>query len=368
MIDRRRLIGIARLEAARLVRLPMTFTLLLLVPALQMILFGYAIRPETTEIRIAVAAEDAGHGQIWHDRLARQPGWTLVGAVQRPGGAARSVADRHALIGLELDSTGTRAAGRDASIRIIVDATNPSLTNAAAARLESLYWQSRVAPARPTSRVASIDIDRLHNPLARADWTFLPALVGVIVMIAMIMLGSISVARERESGMWETLRSLPIHPVEALIGKAVPYTVIGTAQGALVLAGGCWLFDLPVTAGAVGVLMLLPVFAAAHFILGYLISTRAATQLAALQGAIGFYLPAMLLSGFLYPFETLPRWAQRLGELFPLTHFIRAAHAGILQDRPVAAVLAAGAPIVGVLGLALLAALAVSRRSALVSR
>jgi ABC-2 type transport system permease protein len=165
------------------------------------------------------------------------------------------------------------------------------------------------------------------------------------VMIGMIMLGSLSLAREREGGTWEALLALPLRPVEALVGKLLPYAVIGTLQGILVLGIGIAAFDLPTRGNVVALIALLPLFTLAHLTLGYAIAARAATQLAALQGAVAFYLPAMLLSGFLYPFATLPRWAQVLGDVFPLTHFIRAARGALLRDDNAVVVLTHAWPI-----------------------
>lgn len=269
-----------------------------------------------------------------------------------------------ALIGVELYEQPSFAnpTAHIRPARIVIDTSNATLVAAAVPTIESAYWQALAARNEITDSGPGYRIERLYNADARADWTFLPALIGVTVMIAMIMLGTISLAREREGGTWEALLALPIAPAEALIGKLMPYVVIGTVQGLLVLGAGLWLFDLPAR-GSVGALVaLLPLFAAAHLVLGYAISARAATQMAALQGAVAFYLPAMLLSGFLYPFETLPRWAQAIGTVFPLTHFIRAARGALLMGWDTADVLTQGAPIMVFLAGAVIAALAAQAR------
>lgn len=204
-------------------------------------------------------------------------------------------------------------------------------------------WPSAL---RPPIAAPGIAVERLYNPDGRADWTFLPALIGVTVMIAMVMLGSLSLARDRESGSWEGLLGLPIGPAQTFLGKLLPYAAIGTVQGLLVLAAGVMLFDLPTRGSVAALVVLLPLFAAAHVALGYAISVRARTQLAALQGAVAFYLPAMLLSGFLYPFETLPPWARWIGNAFPLTHFICAARAALLRGAGAAEVLAQSGPMI----------------------
>ena len=240
-----------------------------------------------------------------------------------------------ALIGVEAPAAyaGTR------QLRIVVDAANAALAAPATARIEAAYWRTVANRSSMGSRAPSLQIEQFYNPDGRADWSFLPALIGVATMISMVMLGTLSLAREREAGTWETMLMLPVAPVEALVGKLLPYMIVGTAQGLLVLGAGHVLFDLPMR-GSVGALIaVLPLFVAAHLILGQAIAARAATQLEALQGAVAFYLPAMLLSGFLYPFEAMPRWAQLLGSLFPLTHFVRAAQDILLRGADAAAVI-----------------------------
>ena len=168
----------------------------------------------------------------------------------------------------------------------------------------------------------------------------------------MIMLGTLSIAREREGGTWETLQVLPLRRSEILLGKLLPYVAVGTVQGIAVMATAVLLFGLPMRGPSLALVTLLPLFASAHLVLGYAIAARARTQLAALQGAVAFYLPAMLLSGFLYPFASLPGWAQGLGSCFPLTHFIRAATGVMLRGEGWAGVAMNALPIALFLGVA----------------
>src|SRR5258707_8531057 len=154
-----------------------------------------------------------------------------------------------------------------------------------------------------------VDVDWLYHPDQRTSWTIVPGLVGVIVMIGMLMLGALSLVRERERGTWETLLATPVGALDALVGKRLPHLVVGAAQGALVVALARVMFDLPVTGGIGALLVALPLFAAAHLILGFAVSALAESQLQAMQGAVFFYLPSMLLSGFMFPFQGMPGWA-----------------------------------------------------------
>ena len=339
--------AVALVELRRLLRSPFALGLLLVVPALQLVLFGYAIRPGGAAVTIAVAAHSP---KAWHDAagaISTGRTITLLPRNFQPGGALAAVRDHRAVIGIEIPEQRSfySPTAKGGPVRVMVDDTVPSLVEGAIAALESDYWRSIVQRGETPRSGPGLRIERLYNPEGRTNWQFLPALVGVTVMIAMIMLGTISVARERETGTWEGLLALPVHRSVLLAGKVLPAMLLGAVQGLLVLMLGVSLFDLPLR-GAWGALaLLLPLFAAVHFILGYAISTRAQTQLAALQGAVAFYLPAMLLSGFLYPFESLPGWARVIGEAIPLTHFIRAARDATVRGAGAEQILIQGWPI-----------------------
>ena len=356
--------AVAWLELLRLFRSRIAITLLLVVPALQVLLFGYAIRPTGGTITVAIAAAVPADAAAVARSLARQ---TQILIVQRggPAGSADTAVRAHtALVGIELPAHASFAnptAGLQ-PVRIVVDTSNVALTAAAVPTIEAAYWRALAERGDVADTGPGYRIERLYNPEVRADWTFLPALIGVTVMIGMIMLGTLSLAREREAGTWEAMLSLPLSGAEILIGKLAPYVVIGSVQGMLVLAIGIALFDLPARGDVAALLLLLPLFAAAHVALGLAIAARAATQLAALQGAVAFYLPAMLLSGFLYPFETLPGWAQALGQIFPLTHFIRAARGVLLRGDGAAVVTTEAWPIALFLTVGLAVALVAQRR------
>jgi ABC-2 type transport system permease protein len=328
-----RISGVARIEWLRLLRSPMTFTLLLLVPAMQVLLFGYAIHPTSATISVAIAAPSQAGAQKVASALAKQPELAIISSSLKPGEAEALVRSHGALIGIEIPEMRSFANpfAQQKQLRIIVDGANATLTTAAVPKIEAIYWREAAVRADVAEGGPGLKIERLYNSEQRADWTFLPALIGVTVMISMIMLGTLSLAREREGGTWEALLAMPISAAETLLGKLLPYTAIGTAQGIVVLVAGILLFDLPTRGSVATLIFVLPFFAAAHLVLGYAIAARAATQIAALQGAVAFYLPAMLLSGFLYPFETLPLWARIVGNLFPLTQFIKVAQGALLR-------------------------------------
>jgi ABC-2 type transport system permease protein len=241
MIAPRRIAAVARVELLRLLRSRTTFTLLVLVPALQIMLFGYAIRPNAASVSVAVAAPTSANAADAARALRRLPGLTIIAGPSTPGAADKAVRDGRALIGVEVPALRSFANPTQVQhpFRVVVDGTNAALTNAAVARIEAGYWRGLAERADAADSGPGIAVERLYNPDGRADWTFLPALIGVTVMIAMVMLGSLSLACDRETGSWEGLLGLPIAPAETFLGKLVPYAAIGTVQGLLVLAAGC---------------------------------------------------------------------------------------------------------------------------------
>lgn len=346
--------AIARVEVIRLLRTRVALTLLLLVPAFQVILFGYAIRPQGSTVTIVIAAPTSQMAAAVSKRLGTETGLKIVSDTLKSGDAEAQVRAGKAMVGIEIPETRSFANpfAPLRPVRVVIDSSNPALTGGSAALITAYYWRALAEQANVTGNAPGLKIIRLYNPQSRADWTFLPALIGVTVMISMILLGCLSLAREREAGTWETLLSLPVGRGSMLFGKLLPYVILGTAQGVLVLGVGIWLFDLPTRGSVLGLLLMLPLFSAAHFLLGYAISARSRTQMDALQGAIAFYLPAMLLSGFLYPFESLPAWAQIIGNVFPLTHFIHAARNVLLRGANMAELAGDGLAIAAVLATA----------------
>jgi ABC-2 type transport system permease protein len=164
-------------------------------------------------------------------------------------------------------------------------------------------------------------------------------------MISMLMLGALTLVRERERGSWEALLVCPVTALEVLIGKLSPYVVIGVAQAAVVIGVARLLFALPMTGDFWALLLAVPVYAAAHLMLGFAFPALAESQLQAMQGAVFFYLPSMLLSGFMFPFQDMPGWARIIGEALPLTHFVRAARGVLLKGEGAALVASEMAPV-----------------------
>jgi ABC-2 type transport system permease protein len=208
-----------------------------------------------------------------------------------------------------------------------------------------------------------VNIEWLYNPEGRTAWTIVPGLAGVIVMISMLMMGALTLVRERERGSWEALLATPVDAIDALVGKLSPYVIIGTVQAGVVICIARWLFDLPVTGDLWPLLIAVPLYSAAHLIVGFAFSALADSQLQAIQGAVFFYLPSMLLSGFMFPFQGMPAWAQSIGQTLPLTHFVRATRGVLLRGEGASLVAREMAPVaLFTLAAAALALMAYRRR------
>lgn len=324
-----RAVAVARIECLHLIRDHTTIALVAALPAIQVVLFGYAVNLDPRAVPVAIAREQAAPD----DRIRRAIEGTGYFSVSAdglaPGAAERMVRAGQALVGIELGPTDVGHAP-PAAPRVIVDAADAAAVRPALAALEAAYWRA-LARTSPLVIDPRIDVEWLYNPDGRTAWTIVPGLAGVVVMISMLMLGALTLVRERERGSWETLLATPVDAGDALVGKLAPYVIIGTAQAAVVIGVARILFDLPVTGDAAALLAAVPVYAAAHLVLGFAFSAVAESQMQAVQGAVFFYLPSMLLSGFMFPFEGMPAWAQALGNALPLTHFVRAARGVLLR-------------------------------------
>lgn len=327
-----RIVAVARVEVLRLLRDRTSLSLILVVPALQMVLFGYAVNLDPHNITLAIARErPAAHASDdWLGRsIATSSYFKVVGDGLGAGQAARRVADGAALLGIEwTGATATAPPG----LRIVADASDPSAVRPALLALQSAVTRG-AGEALLGAAAPRVVVQWLYNPGQRNAWAIAPGLAGVVVMITMLMLGALTLVREREQGSWTGLLATPVTALDALLGKLTPYLLLGVLQAVAVIAVAHGLLQLPLRGSLGALLGITLLLAAAHLALGFALSAMAENQLQAMQGAVFFYLPSMLLSGFMFPFEGMPRWAQRIGELLPLTHFVRAARGVLLRGE-----------------------------------
>jgi ABC-2 type transport system permease protein len=327
----RRWRAVAWIEVLQLVQDRSTLAIILVVPAMQILLFGYAVHFEPRAVPIAIARDQAEpQGALIHAIEETQLFRVLADGLPK-GAATELVAQHRALIGIEFPrGAPDEEQVSPEHIEALIDGTDPETVGPAVVRLEAVLLR-RMTQTTPFTHRALVKTTWLYNPEGRTTWSIIPALSGVIVMITMLLLGALTLVRERERGTWEGLLITPVSGFDAMIGKLSPYLILGTVQAAVVVLLGHGLFDLPLQGQFALFLLAAALVALAHLVIGFALSTVTRSQVQAIQTSIIFYLPSMLLSGFLFPFSGMPYWAQLLGQLLPLTHFVRAARGLLLR-------------------------------------
>jgi ABC-2 type transport system permease protein len=349
----RRVLSVARKEVRQLARDPLTAGFVVGVPLLQILLFGYAINDDIRRVRTVLVddSKSALSRQLAGELEATQT-FRLTAAAATVDEARDLLQSGAAQAAVVIPADFARAIyrGRGARVLVLVDATDPIQARAVEAaavgleeqanrRLEALLAQAAMAaagaapPAQPAQRVR-VSVFPAYNPEMRSALFSVPALLGVILTTTMIMMTALSLVRERERGTFEFLIGTPVRRLELMVGKIAPYVAIGVAQIALTLLAGWLLFRVPVRGSLVDLGLASMIFIAANLALGMVISTATRTQLQATQVSFFVFLPSVLLSGFMFPFDAMPAPARWLGELLPLTHYVRLARGILLRGAP----------------------------------
>jgi ABC-2 type transport system permease protein len=318
-----RVLAIVRKEAVQLRRDRLTFGMVFGLPLMQLLLFGYAINQDVRHLHAGVAdlarthrsrllVADAEASQVV-DVVATASGPDELEALMRSGRIS---------VGIVIPNDFERrvALGKRPAAQLLVDGSDPTVLSSALG-LERLpvARDGRGAPAAPET----FEVRSFYNPERRSPVQIVPALVGVILTMTMTLFTAVAIVRERERGNLELLITTPVRTAELMVGKIVPYVLIGLLQVTIIITVGRLLFDVPVRGSLFDVYTAALVFVTATLGLGLLISTLAQTQFQAFQLTFFTFLPQILLSGFMFPFAGMPRAAQWLAELLPLTHFIR---------------------------------------------
>ena len=329
-----RIAAVARKELVHLRRDRLTGGMVLGVPLMMTLLFGYAINQDVRHLRAAVADLSGTQAARWlvADAEATQV-IDVVAATRSVQELERMLVAGQVSVGIAIpaDFERRRAAGGRPSAQLLVDGADPVVLSAVHA-LVSLPGERRFAsPAAGSEPPPVFELRAYYNPERRSPVHIVPALCGVILTLTLVLFTAVAIVRERERGNLELLITTPVQTPELMIGKIAPYVAIGYAQMTLILLLGRVLFDVPI-AGSLGSLYLAAgAFVAAALTLGLLISTLAQTQFQAFQMAFVTFLPQILLSGFMFPFDGMPKAAQWLAEVLPLTHFLRIARGIVLR-------------------------------------
>ncbi len=339
-----RILAVLIKEFIQLTRDRLTYAMILVMPIVQLLLFGYAINNDPRDLPTAVLVQDQGPmARSTLSALVNSGYFQIIRTATSPRELDEAVARGEVQFALTIPADFTRRVvrGDDAQILIEADASDPAATGGAIAALASLPRTALSrdlvgAVAKPGADPFEVVIHRRYNPEAITSYNIVPGLLGVILSMTLVMMTALGVTREYERGTMESLLATPARPIEVMIGKLAPYVAVGLIQTAVILMLARALFAIPMAGGwgalSLGVLL----FIVGSLALGFLISTVARTQLQAMQMSFFYIFPSILLSGFMFPFRGMPGWAQALGSVIPVTHFLRVVRGALLKGLDVA--------------------------------
>ena len=333
----------------------LTFGMMVGVPILQLLLFGFAINSDPKHLPTAIVIadpsefsrsfvaglENSGYFRVTHRLQSEAEGDQLLASGQV-----------QFVLVVPPDFSRRLVRGERPAMLLAADATDPAATGNAIAALNGIGQRAigrelygPLAALRQADAPFEVRVQRRYNPEGLTSYNVVPGLIGVILTMTMVMMTSLAMTRERERGTLENLLATPARPLEVMLGKIVPYILIGYVQVAVILLAARLIFDVPMVGSLALLSLVLVVFIAANLAVGFTFSTIARNQLQAMQLTFFFFLPSMLLTGFMFPFRGMPGWAQAIGELFPLTHFLRIVRGIMLKGNGMAEVSAQLWPI-----------------------
>jgi ABC-2 type transport system permease protein len=328
-------------EFIQLRRDRVSFAMIVMIPLMQLILFGYAINTTPRDLPTAVLLQESSDvGRSILKALENTRYFKVTHRVTDEAEFDRLIQSGTVLFGIEIPRGFERAVrrGERPALLVAADATDPVASGSALGALNQLVrtaLQNDRAIPEAGQPVFEFRQHARYNPAADTALNIVPGLVGTILTMTMLIFTALSVTREIERGTMESLLSMPITPVEIMLGKIVPYIMVGFVQAALIVGTGVLLFGVPVLGSLWLLAALSTLFIATNLSVGYTFSTVAQNQLQAVQMSMMFLLPNILLSGFMFPFAGMPLWAQWIGEALPLTHYIRIVRAIMLKGATI---------------------------------
>jgi ABC-2 type transport system permease protein len=320
-----------------------TFGMMVGIPLMQLLLFGFAINSDPRHLPTAIRSADQGpFSRTLIAALRNSDYFQIVTEAGTEAEAARLLqfGEVQFVINIPEDFTRLILRGEKPAVLIEADATDPAATGPALAAMraiaDSVLDRDLTGPLAPLrARGGPIEL-RLHahyNPENITQYNVVPGLMGVVLTMTMVIITGLAITRERERGTMENLLATPVRPFEVMVGKILPFIVVGYIQVTLILLAARFIFGVPMVGS---LLLLYPVallFIAANLAVGITFSTLAQNQLQAVQMAFFFFLPSLLLSGFMFPFRGMPDWAQVIGSALPLTHFLRIVRGILLKGN-----------------------------------
>jgi ABC-2 type transport system permease protein len=320
-------------EFQQMLRDRLTFAMAVGVPVMQLILFGYAINTDPKGLPTAIVSADAGPMARSLVTALQNTGYFKVvsqGTSQREADDLLAKGDVQFMIVIPPDFSRDVVRGEKPAVLVAVDATDPSASGNAIAALGQMGslalahdLKGPLGSLNAGAPPFELRVHRRYNPEGLSRYNIVPGLIGTILTMTMVMLTGLAMTRERERGTMENLLATPVRPFEVMVGKILPYVVMGYVQLGVILGAAWLLFEVPMLGSFALLMAMIGVFIVANLAVGFTFSTIARNQLQAMQMTFFFFLPSLLLSGFMFPFRGMPEWAQTIGEVLPLTHFLR---------------------------------------------
>jgi len=338
-----RWVGIIVKEFIQLKRDRLTFGMIVGIPIMQLILFGYAINSDPKQLPTAVlVADHSSYGRTLLQGLKNSAYFRVDREAMNEAEAEELIAhgDVQFVVTIPENFGRKLVRGERPALLIEADASDPSATGNALAAVAGVVRTSLVRDLQgtlktlaPSDDPVDVRVHRRYNPEGITAYNIVPGLLGTILTMTMILMTGLAMTRERERGTFENLLATPALPIEVMTGKIVPYIMIGLIQVTLLLAAARLIFGVPIQGSIVLLYVCVSLFIAANLTLGITFSSIARNQLQAMQMTFFFFLPSILLSGFMFPFRGMPTWAQWLGSILPLTHFLRLVRGILLKGN-----------------------------------
>lgn len=318
-------------EIIQLRRDRVTFAMMISVPLMQLVLFGYAINTDPRHLpTVVLLQEETDIGRSILAALENTSYFDIKGTARSESEMDALMQSGDVLFAVEVPAGFARAVrrGEKPALLVAADATDPVAAGTALASLQgvvstALARDRGVPEDMMTDGPFEIVQHRRYNPAGKTTLNIVPGLLGTILTMTMLIFTALSVTREVERGTMESLLAMPLNPLDIMLGKIAPYTLVGFMQAAIILVAGLTLFSVPMVGNMLMLAILTTLFITTNLAIGYTFSTLARTQLQAMQMTVMWFLPNILLSGFMFPFAGMPQWAQWLGETLPLTHYLR---------------------------------------------
>lgn len=320
-----------------------TFAMMVGIPLMQLMLFGFAINSDPKHLPTAIRAADQGPFARTLVAALRNSGYFSLVRETASEAEAREllqVGDVQFVINIPEDFSRRLLRGEQPTVLIEADATDPAATGPALSAVRALAADvftrdlpGPVARLRGTAGPVDFQVHAHYNPENITQYNVVPGLMGVVLTMTMVVITALAITRERERGTMENLLATPVRPVEVMVGKILPYIAVGYIQVTLILLAARFIFGVPMVGNLALVYAVALIFIAANLSVGITFSTLAQNQLQAVQMAFFFFLPSILLSGFMFPFRGMPEWAQWVGSCLPNTHFLRIVRGILLKGN-----------------------------------